>query len=128
MELIPSLRKRWLLTVSIALSVVDCASLGNAPGGGSAVPPAALVATIPVGRGPVYLAMAPDGAHVYSASDGTLSVIETAGNTVIAKLTIESNPFGIVLTPNARRAFVTSLFSLRITVLETATNTLGTPI
>lgn len=92
------------------------------------MPPAALVATIPVGRAPTYLAVAPDGACVYAASDGMLTVIETAGNTVMAKLSIDPNPTGIAVTPNAARALITFLLAFRMTVLETTTNTLGTAI
>lgn len=130
MQVIRSLRTRarWLLVASIALSAVGCAALGNAPGGGSAVPPAALVATIPVGRAPTFLAVAPDGAHVYAASDNTLNVIDTAGNTVMATLPINPNPTGIAVTPNGTRALITNLLAFRMTVLETTSNTLGTPI
>jgi YVTN family beta-propeller protein len=117
---------QWMALASIALLMADCASVGTAPG--SAAPPAAVLATIPVGKGPTYLAMAPDGSRVYAASDGSLAVIETAGNTVMAKLSIDANPTGIAVTPDGKRLLITNLFSVRLTVLDTAANTIGTPI
>src|SRR5215471_14538555 len=97
-------RLRWLSATGIALLAIHCATIGNAPGEGSPLPPVALVATIPVGRAPTLLAVAPDGARVYAASDRVLNVIETAGNTVIATLTIDPTPTGIAVTPNGTRA------------------------
>jgi YVTN family beta-propeller protein len=124
--------RRWMQGIALAggtLTLVQCASTADGPGGGgSSLAPAALLATIPVGRGPTYLAQAPDGSRVYAASDGTLSVIETAGNTVMAKLPVGANPTGIAVTPDGAHLLLTNLFSVRVTVLQTATNTFSPPI
>ena len=116
-----------LLAMSVALSMVDCASIGS-PGSAPAVSSAAVLATIPVGRAPTYLALAPDGSRVYAASDGSLTVIETAGNTVAAKLSTGPNTTGIAVTPNGARVLITNLLSVSMTVIDTATNTIGKPI
>jgi YVTN family beta-propeller protein len=112
--------------MGLMLSAVGCAS-GNLPGA-STPPPAFVLATIPAGRAPTYLAMTPDGSRVYAASDGVLQVIETTGNTVVAKLSINPSPTGIAVTPNGARLLVTNLFSVRLTVVDAATDTVATPI
>src|SRR5262249_1227089 len=49
-------------------------------------PNGALLATIPVGTAPTFLAIAPDGRRLYAASNGTLSVIDTAANSQVVRL------------------------------------------
>ena len=90
--------------------------------------PSALLATIPVGRGPTCLAMAPDGSRVYAASDGSLTIIGTSSNTVLATRSIGPNPTGIAVTPNGARVLITNLFADNVTVLDTATNAIAAPI
>jgi YVTN family beta-propeller protein len=105
--------------------MLGCAGLGpQAPVSTSP----AVVATIPIGNPPTLLAVAPDGQHVYAASDGSLSVIDTATNAVVATLPINPNSTGIAAAPNGARVYVASLFSINLTVLDTATNTLAPPI
>jgi YVTN family beta-propeller protein len=104
--------------------------------GGVSAPPAApprptnpaVLATIPVGSPPTLLAVAPDGKHLYAASNGSLTVIDTATNTLVTTLAINPNSTGITVTPDGSRVYVTSLFSINLTVLDTATNTLAPPI
>jgi len=88
----------------------------------------AVVTTVPVGSAPTLLAVAPNGQHVYAASNNTLTVIDTASNAVAATLPVNPNSTGIAVTPDGSKVYVTSLFSINMTVLDTATNTLAQPI
>jgi len=110
----------------LLLLVAGCGSLA-----GPAVPPpppGTVLATIPVGAPPTLLAMAPDGRHLYAASNGSLSVIDTASNSVVTRLSINANTTGIAVSPDGAQVYVANLFSITLTVLDTATNTLATPI
>lgn len=112
----------WAVVASLPF-LVQCASLPS--GGGGAAPPGAVLATIPVGRAPTYLAMTPDGTRVFAASaDGSLRVIDTAGNSVLATLSSDPDPSGIGVTPNGAWALMTNLLSVRMAVLDTASNTM----
>jgi YVTN family beta-propeller protein/VCBS repeat-containing protein len=68
-----------------------------------------VVTTITVGHVPYNIAITPDGARAYvtNSNDGTVSVIDTASNTVIATI-----PTGgardIVLSPDGSRAYVSA--------------------
>ena len=54
--------------------------------------------------------MTPNGAYAYVTNFGigTVSVINTATNTVTATVTVESGPFGVAVTPNGTYAYVTN--------------------
>ncbi len=69
-----------------------------------------LIATILVGDLPFGVAITPDGTRAYVAnqSSGTVSVIATATNTVVATVTLSTRPFPYVvaITPNGLRAYV----------------------
>jgi YVTN family beta-propeller protein len=60
---------------------------------------------IPVGRRPRGVAVTPDGKHAYVThySDGTVSIIDTASNTVLTgtgfPITVGSEPFGVGIIP-----------------------------
>jgi YVTN family beta-propeller protein len=64
-------------------------------------------ATVPVGNGPVGVAVKPDGSKVYVANEGanTVSVLDTATNTVIATIPVGNGPdaFGVFIQPPAQR-------------------------
>lgn len=110
----------------LLLGAAACGGLGGpAP---APPPPGAVVATIAVGSPPTYLAIAPDGAQVYAASDGLLSVIRTADNSVVAKLPINPQPTGMGVSPDGTRVYINHLFSVAMTVLDTTTNTLAPSI
>lgn len=75
-------------------------------------------APICVGLAPAALAISPDGAFVYvinyvdgNPGTGTMSVIDTSSNTVIATIPNFSGPFAIAITPNGRYAYVTNFGS-----------------
>ncbi len=66
----------------------------------------------------------------------TVSVIDTATNTVVATIPVGSNFLGVAITPDGTRAYVTNEeFSNTVSVIDTATNTVvatipvgGTPV
>jgi len=91
-------------------------------------PPGKVLASVPVGSPPTLLAMAPDGRHLYAASNGALSVIDTATNSEQVRLSINPNSTAVAVAPDGSKVYVASLFSIRLTVLDTATNTLGAPV
>lgn len=75
-------------------------------------------APIVVGQAPAALAISPDGAYVYSINyvngnpgTGTMSVIRTSDNSVIATVSGFSGPFGIALSPDGTYAYVTNFGS-----------------
>jgi YVTN family beta-propeller protein len=56
---------------------------------------------IPVGDSPFLVAVTPDGKHVYvtNLSSNSVSVIDTASNTVAATVPVGSNPVGVGIVP-----------------------------
>src|SRR5215831_4391865 len=64
-----------------------------------------VVATVPVGGGPVGVAITPDGTHAYvahrsfPAPPGAVSVIDTATNTRVADVRVGVGPVGVAITP-----------------------------
>lgn len=71
-----------------------------------------------------------DGARVYVANpgDGTVSVIDTASNTVVNTIFIALSPLAVAITPDGTRLYATSNQSATITVIDTATNAVVTTI
>ncbi len=74
-------------------------------------PPTVVGSPIPVGFAPTWVAITPDGAHVYVTNqiDNTVSVIGTATNppAVTTTLTGFNAPFGVAIAPNGD-AYVTN--------------------
>lgn len=75
-------------------------------------------AAITVGQAPAAVAISPDGKFVYSINyvdgnpgTGTMSVVSTSSNSVVATIAGFSGPFGIALTPDGRFAYVTNFGS-----------------
>src|SRR5260370_11949998 len=66
-------------------------------------------------------AQALTSAYVTNAS-GTVSVIDTTNNTVVATIPVGPFPSGVAITPDRTRAYVTNIFN-SISVIDTATNT-----
>lgn len=60
-------------------------------------------------------------AYVSNTNDNTVSVIDTATNTVIATIPVDS-PFDVAITPDGTRVYVVNA-SDTVTVIDTATNT-----
>jgi YVTN family beta-propeller protein len=100
-----------------------------------------VIATIPVGSGPLGVAVTPDRSKVYVAnSDNTVSVINTATNSVTIAIPVPSpNPFhpggltGVAVTPDSSKVYVVNFgegFQIgapgTVSVIDTATNTVTT--
>ena len=64
---------------------------------------------------------------------GTVSVIDTATNMVVATIPVGEYPFGIAVTPDGKHAYVANNLSGNVSVIDTTTNTVvatvpvGTP-
>jgi YVTN family beta-propeller protein len=69
-------------------------------------------------------------AYIPNATDGTVSVIDTATNTVSTTVTVGSSPTGAAVTPDGTQVYVTnsSHSSNSVSVIDTATNTVGATI
>jgi YVTN family beta-propeller protein len=61
-------------------------------------------------------------AYVTNNSDNTVSVIDTASNTVTATVPVGSSPFGVDVTPDGSRAYVVNRIGSSVSVIDTATN------
>jgi YVTN family beta-propeller protein len=94
-----------------------------------------VVATVRVGRGPLGVAVTPDGAEVYVTNFGqdstlvpggvegnTVSVIRASSNKVIATIVVGNLPAGVAVRPDGERAYVTSRRSNQVYVIDTATH------
>ena len=112
---------RVLAGASVLLWLGGCGALQGPGAASQALAPAAVLASLKVGRGPTLLAMSPDGARIFAASIGTLTIIRTDTNTVVATLKIDPYPTGIAVTPNGRRLLLTTISSARLAVMDAAT-------
>jgi YVTN family beta-propeller protein len=58
-----------------------------------------------MGNGPQAVTVRLDGLHAYvsNSTSGTVSVIDTVGNTVVATLTGFNAPLGVAATPDGER-------------------------
>ena len=88
---------------------------------------------IPVGGEPEGVAVTPDGKHAYvtnaAFSIGSVSVIDTAINTVGDTIPVGTAPFGVAVAPDGKHAYVANLEDNTVSVIATATNTVvGLPI
>jgi YVTN family beta-propeller protein len=88
-----------------------------------------VVATIPVGKFPGGVAVAPDGKHVYVTNNqaNTVSVIDTASNTVVATVPVGASPKGLAVTPDGKHVYVAAttccLLLGQVSVIDTGSNT-----
>src|ERR1700746_2045903 len=78
-----------------------------------------LLLSLATGLGPAPV-QAQTRAYVTNIS-GTVSVIETATNTVVATIPVGIFPSGVAITPDGTRAYVANIFN-SISVIDTATN------
>jgi YVTN family beta-propeller protein len=82
------------------------------------------------------VAAAPDGSKVYVANlasnplfpTGTVSVIDTATNTVTGTIPVGAFPGGVAVTPDGSKVYVTDESSNTVSVIATATNTVSATI
>ena len=84
----------------------------------------AVVATVEVGDGPRGVAVHPAGTFVYVANaiDGTVSVINTATNTVSDTVTVGNGPAHVIVHPAGTFVYVTNGSDDTVSVIDAATN------
>lgn len=94
-----------------------------------------VIDTIVVGDGPGQPAVSPDGATLYvpNAFDDTVSVVDTATNTVTDTITVEDGPLWVAISPDGATAYVTHPVpddpsGHTVSVIDTATNTVTTTV
>src|SRR6516165_10061549 len=63
-------------------------------------------------------------AYITNSGDNTVSVIDTATNTVVGSpITVGSLPFGVAVTPDSSKVYVGNSVGGTVSVIDTATNT-----
>src|SRR3989442_6835324 len=62
-------------------------------------------------------------AYVANQGSSTVSVIDTASNTVVATIPVGSSPNGVAITPNGAFVYVANEGSSSVSVIDTASNT-----
>ena len=92
-----------------------------------------VTATINVGNQPIGVKVSPDGTRVYVANfgDNTISVINTATNTVVATVSTDYpttlgagiGPRDLAISPDGSKVYIINTTSGTVSVLATATNT-----
>ena len=71
---------------------------------------------------PVWAASGPI-AYVTNPGSNTVSVINTATNTVVGgPIPVSNNPNGVAITPDGRHAYIANLLSNNVSVIDTGTN------
>lgn len=86
-----------------------------------------VVATVPVGTGPVEAAGSPDGTRVYvtNRDANSISIIDTATRTVVQTLATGSGPFGVSFTPDGTHAYLANNGGSAVQVIDTATGSIS---
>jgi len=113
------------LPVTLLACLAGCAAMGGKAPSARPLVPAAVVASIPIDKPPTLLASSKDGARVFAASSGELSIIRTDTNAVAATVRIAPYSSGVAVTPDGRRVLVNSVSSSRLTVVDVATATVA---
>ena len=86
--------------------------------------------TISVGTQPIGVSVSPDGSKLYvtNFNDASVSVINTATNTVSATITVGSFPDGISVSPDGSKVYVANYRSNTVSVINSSTNTVSSAI
>ncbi|WP_169846809.1 ricin-type beta-trefoil lectin domain protein, partial [Rhodococcus marinonascens] len=79
----------------------------------------------PVGNTPAGVAVTPDGSRVYviNTGDDTVSVIDTATNTVVNAIPVGKLPNRVAITPDGSHAYVTNTLDNSVSVIAIDTGT-----
>ena len=82
------------------------------------------VTRVPVGAGPVSIAVNEKSGRVYAASagTGTVSVIDGATNAIVATLRVVDRPYSIAANSATGKVYVSHTFSDKISIIDCATN------
>jgi YVTN family beta-propeller protein len=83
--------------------------------------PQTVTSTVPVGKHPSSVAVAPNGRRVYVTNhdSGSVSVIDAGSNTVTATVPVGNGPSDVVVSPDGRRIYVTNHDSDSVSVIDT---------
>jgi YVTN family beta-propeller protein len=86
--------------------------------------------TINVGGFPLFVAVNPDGTRVAVANvvTGTVSLIDTATNKVIASIPVGTQAVGVVFDPTGTRLYAVDPIGNAVVAVSLPANTVGTPI
>ena len=78
----------------------------------------------------VAVAVTSDGRRVYvpNRDSGSVAVIDTGTNTVIATIAVGAYPEGIAVSPDGRRVYVPNYRSNSVSMIDTADNTVADTI
>jgi YVTN family beta-propeller protein/probable HAF family extracellular repeat protein len=89
------------------------------------IPTSLPVTTIPVGSGPLGVAVSPDGKQVYISNNhgNNISVIDTATSSVIATIPVQSAPLALAFTPDGTAVYVVNGSSNSVSVINTSSQT-----
>jgi YVTN family beta-propeller protein len=118
-----------VVAVVAFLASTPRASGPDQPQNPPALPPARLPGSISLPNSPIGLAMAPDGRHAYvTYLSGTMSVIDTATNTVAATINVGGGALGVAVTPDGRHVYVAHWLVAMVSVVDTAVNTVTAAI
>jgi YVTN family beta-propeller protein len=79
-----------------------------------------------VGLAPWGIAVNPSGTSVYVANSGSdsVSVIDTASNTVTSIVSVGKTPYGVAVNPTGSRVYVTNYQGNNVSVIDAVTNKL----
>jgi YVTN family beta-propeller protein len=66
--------------------------------------------------------------YVTNAASNTVSVIDTATNTVVTTVGVGNTPEEVAVTPDGKHAYVTNSGSNNVSVIATATNAVGATV
>jgi YVTN family beta-propeller protein len=62
-------------------------------------------------------------AYITNSGSNTVSVIDTATNTLVGSpIAVGNLPYGVAVTPDGRRVYVANYYSNTVSVIDTATN------
>jgi YVTN family beta-propeller protein len=88
------------------------------------------MAAVTVGMNHSGVVITSDGAHAYvtNLASNSVSVIDTATNTVTATITSLSSPNGIALTPNDEYAYITNGGNNSVSIISTTMNTVNATV
>src|SRR5215831_9019994 len=67
-------------------------------------------------------------AYITNRSSSTVSVIDTATDTVSATIPVGLTPDGVAVSPDGSKVYVTNASSNTVSVIDTATNTISATI
>lgn len=84
--------------------------------------------SFPLGGYPSGAAVSPDGSRLYvtnsytGGNNGTVSIIDTAGNAIVSTVTVGPSPASVVFNPAGTRAYVTNRGAASMSVIDAASS------